>query len=193
MAFDSVYCLCHAFQWFLTYQLCVIFKHKNFYYALMKTHNVRAICVPLNILLKYFKCQMELKWWTVHFLFVIHWSPLIQSLSNLYHPLIEIQTLLMLYVSIFVHVSLYILTKGRFYTEKKWLTVNRRHQTDNHRMSRIRFPIGNRKIISVLLCACKIGGSLQRYNWYHTLFFKQLIYYIKINGFSQRNGWKKKW
>lgn len=42
-----------------------------------------------------------------------------------------------------------------------WLTVNRRHHTDNHRMSRIRFPIGNRSMISVLLCACRIGGSLK--------------------------------
>lgn len=50
--------------------------------------------------------------------------------------------------------------------KKKWiqleLTVKRRHQTDNQRMSRILLPIGNRSMMSVLLCACKIGGSLQR-------------------------------
>lgn len=47
------------------------------------------------------------------------------------------------------------------YSQLKYLTVNRRHQTDNHRISRILFPIGKRRIISVLLCACKIGGSLK--------------------------------
>lgn len=41
------------------------------------------------------------------------------------------------------------------------LTVNRRHHTDSHRISLIRFPIGNRRMMSVLLCACKIGGSLK--------------------------------
>jgi hypothetical protein len=41
-------------------------------------------------------------------------------------------------------------------------TVNRRHQTDSHRMSRIRFPIGSRKMTSVLLNAFRTGGSLER-------------------------------
>lgn len=43
------------------------------------------------------------------------------------------------------------------------LTVNRRHHTDNQRISLILFPIGNRRMMSVLLCACKIGGSLKFY------------------------------
>lgn len=40
------------------------------------------------------------------------------------------------------------------------LTVNLRHQTDNQRISRILLPIGNFKMMSVLLCARKTGGSL---------------------------------
>lgn len=40
------------------------------------------------------------------------------------------------------------------------LTVNLRHQTDNQRISRILLPMGNLKMMSVLLCARKIGGSL---------------------------------
>lgn len=40
------------------------------------------------------------------------------------------------------------------------LTVNLRHQTESHRMSRILLPIGSRKIMSVLLCDWRTGGSL---------------------------------
>lgn len=40
------------------------------------------------------------------------------------------------------------------------LTVNRLHQTDNHLMSLIRFPPGNRNMMFELLCVCSGGGSL---------------------------------
>lgn len=41
-------------------------------------------------------------------------------------------------------------------------TVNRRHHTDSHLMSRIRFPIGKRSMTSVLLNVFKTGGSLKK-------------------------------
>jgi len=44
---------------------------------------------------------------------------------------------------------------------QKRLTVNRLHHTDSHRMSLILLPMGKRSMMSVLLCACKMGGSLR--------------------------------
>lgn len=70
--------------------------------------------------------------------------------------------------------------------KKDILTVNLLHQTDNQRISRILFPIGSRNIISVLLCAVRIGGSLWRKknsNQYFLLF-------MKLNWFEIR--WKEK-
>jgi len=41
------------------------------------------------------------------------------------------------------------------------LTVKRLHHTDSHRMSLILLPMGKRSMMSVRLCACKMGGSLR--------------------------------
>lgn len=43
---------------------------------------------------------------------------------------------------------------------KQKLTVNRRHHTDNHLMSRSRLPIGRRRMMSEWSWAFSTGGSL---------------------------------
>lgn len=45
--------------------------------------------------------------------------------------------------------------------KEEGLTVKRLHHTDSHRMSLILLPMGKRSMMSVLLCACKMGGSLR--------------------------------
>lgn len=60
------------------------------------------------------------------------------------------------------------------------LTVNLRHQTDNHRMSRILFPIGRRRIMSELLWACRIGGSLKGNQERKSFYFQKLCINLAI-------------